>query len=58
MLNGMTGLVYFLGALVLLQRMFVWCGYKALPIMGSGNVSEIYICGLIVCPTLLAHAAC
>lgn len=54
----MTGLVYFLGALVLLQRMFVWCGYKALPIMGSGNVSEIYICGLIVCLTLLAHAAC
>lgn len=29
-----------------------------MPIMGSGNVSEIYICGLIVCLTPLAHAAC
>lgn len=26
--------------------------------MGSGNVSEIYICSLIVCLTPLANAAC
>lgn len=46
--DNMIWLVYFLAAPVQLQWMFVCWRCNAMPIMGSSNVSEIYICGQIV----------